>query len=356
MTEQHTTPTLPKLFESVRLEPWGVDHLGSVQDAGVAADPEVGDTGAAAPPLDRAALELEVPLADWRPLAGGGDLRAQQVMFLDGVRRVEARLLVEDHALAFGALGSCAVGAVTCRPGERQAEYVEQPVVQRWCALGGGRAEQGALVVQAYAGGQHLQYQLTATAEHDVDAPVRLLQAKMLEAEGLLAGRLLPALGQGLLLCDGPRPFLGADRRVLGYLKTVQVQRLPPPALNVVRALDAGERSPLYLVGAGQTARFEWYLRLRPPGAWAHTLAGSVRLQAYAGPDPASQLAWAKSVANWSCHHLPPFATGSHQDPRAPQQLLPVRALESTLRRRLGSAPLLRRRVVSALTVRGTHT
>ncbi|MFA5551973.1 MAG: hypothetical protein WDA03_10195 [Trueperaceae bacterium] len=352
MTVQHSTPELKALFGRVRLEPWGVDHVGSVQDAGSAGagypDDQEPDSSATAP-LEPAALEVEEPLARWRPLAGRTTMRVERTLFLDGVRRVEARLLIEDTSLVFGALGSCGVAAVACSPGAAPAEFVEEPLVQRWCALGGGRPEQGALLVQARGGGQGLHYTLSSTPENDVDAPVRHLQAKMQEAERLLAARLLAGLGNGLLLCDGPRPLLGSNTRVLGYIKTVQAQRLPPSALEVVRALAEGQRSPLYLVGAGEFARFEWYLRLRNPGAWAHTLAGSVRLQAYAGPNPAEHLEWAREVADWSCSQLPRFATRSHQDPRAPQQLLPVRALESTLRRRLGSAPLLRRRVLAAL-------
>ena len=361
MTVQHSTPELQALFGRVRLEPWGVDHVGSVQDAGFggAGYEDAGyenahepDTAATAP-LEQAALEVELPLARWRPLAGRGAMRVERTLFLDGVRRVEARLLVEDASLQFGALGSCGVAAVACSPGAAPATFVEEPLVQRWCALGGGRHEQGALLVEAIGGGQRLEYTLTATAENDVDAPVRHLQAKMREAERLLAARLLSGLGDGLLLCDGPRPLLGADLRVLGYIKTVQAQRLPRSALDVVRALAEGQRSPLYVVGSGESARFEWYLRLRDPGAWAHTLAGSVRLQAHAGAEPARHLDWAREVADWSCTELPRFATRSHQDPRAPQQLLPVRALENTLRRRLGSAPLLRRRVIAALPQRG---
>src|SRR5690606_7507391 len=121
--------------------------------------------------------------------------------------------------------------------------------------------------------------------------------------------RLLPDLGAGLLLCDGTRPQVGPDKRVLGYVKTVHAQRLPPGALRVVMALKEGQRSPLYVVGTGQFARFEWHLRLRDPGPWLHTLAGSVRLQAHAGRDPRSLLAEVRQLADWSCLVLPRFAT-----------------------------------------------
>lgn len=347
MTDRHSSTPFPPLLARARLEPWGVGYLGSVQDAGMGELEE--DETVSGELLERAALEVETPLADWRPLAPGAPMEVERILFLDGVRRIEARLLVEGEALVFGALGSCAVAAVTSRPGSGYIDYEGEPTLQRWCAVGGGLAEGSALTVEAYGGAQRLEYVVASSPENDKDTPVRVLHGKMQAAERLLASRLLPELGDGLLLCDGTRPLHGGDRRVLGYIKTVQAQRLPQEALNVVRALQEGERSPLYLVGEGQGASFEWYVRLRDPGPWAHTLAGSVRLQAYAGPEPRAQLAWAREVADWSCAVLPRFATRTHQDPRAPQQLLPVRALEETLRRRLGSAPLLRRRMVAAL-------
>ncbi len=335
----------------IRLEPWGVEYLGSLQDAsGFAKGSDEEGEGEA---LTLAALEVERPLEQWRPLTATAAADVRRVLFLDGVRRIEARVLLEDDAPAFGAVGSCAVAAVACQLGMEggggRAAFEGEPVVERWCALAGGRVGQPDLRLTSAAGGQPLFYRMAATPDTDVDAPVRLLQAKMRDAERLLAARLLARMGDGLLLCDGPRPLLGDDPRVLGYLKTVQAQRLPPKALEVVRALEEGQRSPLYLVGEGERARFEWYVRLRDPRPWLHTLAGSVRLQGYAGPEPRTQLAWMSSVADWSSAVLPRFATRSHQDPRAPQQLLPVRALEQTLRRRLGSAPLLRRRLVTAL-------
>lgn len=335
----------------LRLEPWGVDYLGSLQDA--AGFASAGEAAEESRELTPAALGVELPLGAWRGLAPTAPATVPHVLFLDGVRRIEARVLLEDEAPAFGALGSCAVAAVACHAGgdgqPPRAEFVGEPTVERWCTLAGSRSDFPDLTLSARDGGQRLSYRTAASDDSDVDAPVRLLQAKMADAERNLAARLRATLGDGLLLCDGPRPLLGDDRRVLGYVKTVQAQRLPAGALHVVRGLEEGERSPIYLVGEGEHARFEWHLRLRDPRPWLHTLAGSVRLQGHAGPDPVARLAWMQAVADWTCVALPRFATRSHQDPRAPQQLLPVRALEQTLRRRLGSAPLLRRRVVAAL-------
>ena len=60
------------------------------------------------------------------------------------------------------------------------------------------------------------------------------------------------------------------------------------------RGLEQGERSPLYLVRTrdAENSYFEWFLRLRDPRPWLYSLAGMVRLQAYAGPNWSERLPW----------------------------------------------------------------
>ena len=65
--------------------------------------------------------------------------------------------------------------------------------------------------------------------------------------------------------------------------------------------------------------------RLRDPSPWYYSLAGTVRLQLQRRFLTLSCLT-VKRVADWSCTYLPAFSSQAHQDPRAPQQLLPVRA------------------------------
>lgn len=378
----------------LRLEPWGVGYAGSAQDVGGAFSGDDEPTDGRGH-LDDDALSVEVPIGAWRPLRPAAPLAVARAIFLDGVRRVDARAVLEgaseadasgadapeagapgadapasEEPPAFGALGSCAVGAVVCDlvAGGR-AELLEDVVVERWCAIVAGVL--GALedvVVPAgpdLRGGARLTFRVTRAAGTDWDAPVAQLQVEMREAERRMAERLQRRLresgeqpgtaGRALLVCDGPRPLYSADENVIGYLKTIKEQRLPAQALAVVRRLEEGERSPIYLVDAGERARFEWYVRLRDPRPWLHTLAGSVRVQAYAGPQPGALLTTARGIADWSAATLPRFATKAHQDPRAPQQLLPVRSLEAALRRRLGNAPLVRRRIEVALAAGSTE-
>lgn len=327
----------------LRLDPWAVEY-NTAYHAEVAGDGrEDVDTS------------VEGPWERHRPDAA--ETFWDDLYFLDGSRRIEARVLLEQDAaqIAFGALGSYGVGVVSCcaRKG-RRASFLcgeETLFVRRVCALSSGHstADFALLATRSQLG--ELNYQVVGTAERDADAVVRRLQYEMLDAEKQLASRLVAQNPEALIICDGPRPFLGGEKNVIGYLKTIHEPKISEAELNVVRALEQGERSPLYLVRTQdpENSYFEWFLRLRDPRPWLYSLAGMVRLQAYAGPAWQERLSWTANLADWSCLHLTPFASRQHQDPRAPQQLLPIRALESELARRMGSAQIIRRRVMQHL-------
>ncbi len=104
----------------------------------------------------------------------------------------------------------------------------------------------------------------------------------------------------------------------------------------VVGRLAAGERSPLFLL-EGQGARFSWYVRL--PGPLAQPLSGVVRIEVPAVGELAGVVAHADAITR----ALQRFASESHKDPRAPQNLYPIAGLEQRLRHLLGDPHLLER-------------
>lgn len=324
----------------LRLDPWAAEY-----QTAFLADP-------GGPERRRVDVAVERAADAWEPLAPAAPPSPRELVFLDGSRRIDARVLLEDERaeVAFGALGCYGVGAV--RVADGRAEYLDCWEIQPLCALSGGsRHPDFALEPRGARERGGMRFRVVASGERDVDAVVRELQKEMLAAEGRLAARLRDRHPDALVICDGPRPLLGDDARVLGYVKTIHDVKVPEAQLQMVRTLEAGERSPLYLVETDRAERqyFEWFLRLRDPRPWLYSLAGMVRLQAYAGADPAATVAAARALADWSCAWLPRFATRAHQDPRAPQQLLPIRALEAELGRRMGSSPLLRRRITRFL-------
>ena len=132
-------------------------------------------------------------------------------------------------------------------------------------------------------------------------------------------------------MLDGPLRKGQHITDAVGLVKTHHVRYLPDALNRVVGALDAGERTPVFRIDARPFSRHAWVLRLPgPPG----------------GPWRASSDASERHAAGRGNHHAgqhrerraPRFASVPHKDPRAPQNLAPIRALERLLRHRLGDA------------------
>ena len=97
-----------------------------------------------------------------------------------------------------------------------------------------------------------------------------------------------------------------------------------------VPELGSAQRTPLFLARESYSA----YVRIAPPVPFGSPWGGIVRIEV-----PESQgLARAQRRADQVAVTLPRFAGVAHKDPRAPQNLLPIGALERQLRHRLGPA------------------
>jgi hypothetical protein len=114
---------------------------------------------------------------------------------------------------------------------------------------------------------------------------------------------------------------------------------LDPARAAVLGRLARGQRSPIFKLGEQRLERYTWYLRLADRRAIDGTMAGIVRLEVGASDG----LDAARRLADLTGAVLPRFAPTLGRDPRAPQNLYPVGALESALRHRLGDAALVRR-------------
>lgn len=283
----------------------------------------VGDELEPAPgPVD-AAVELAVD--QWAPLTPPPSAAVDTVVFVDGVRRVDARLWITgDDGIARPALcASVAAGAVRCEPGGASLVAV---AVERGLHSAAAAAEDVPL-------GRWGTYIVQPAAGDDERELSQSVQNHMTRLEGALSETLN---GTKLVVFDGPLG-LRADTSGVGYVKTQHVQYLDDPALQrVVTGLDAGQRTPLFAIG-GRLPRWSWYLRL--PGPRAHGLSGIVRLELPALGDGSCAAHRADQVSAT----LPRFASQPHKEPRAPQNLYPIAGLEQRLRHRLGDPMLLER-------------
>jgi hypothetical protein len=170
----------------VQLDPWQVDY-GAELPLEIADQPVSDET---------VALDVEVAVGEWRPIEPGASVLPSQLIFVDGVRRIEARLIIRrQEELCHGAFGSDAVGAVTIA--NSTASYVE-PRVGRLIVIGSGEALDDPVTVS-----QGLVYDPVSTLDSDPEAPLRTIQERMRLAEERL-GRDLAGAEDSLVVADGP--------------------------------------------------------------------------------------------------------------------------------------------------------
>ncbi len=271
----------------------------------------------------------------WAPIDGVDD-GIDRVAFVDGVRRIDARLTIDDPAGPVpGICGSYGVGAVVW---DREAarSTIEKATVHRLAVFGRGRA------VPVPVAGPQLAYRSESVPDDDPGALIQRFHGAMRSGEGELSEALARS---GLFVVgDGPINDLSATEKV-GYIKSHRAPYLSDERAPVVGRLRAGQRTPLFLIGKGGTyERYSWYLRLADI-LGGHAWTGVVRAEVSAAL-PADRAA---AIADRTAAILPAVASEGHVDPRAPQNLVPIAALERELRRRLGDPGIVYRELRSAV-------
>jgi hypothetical protein len=262
--------------------------------------------------------------------------RHRRIAFVDGVRRIEASLYRFEEAtgqVARAAAGSHACGAVLADGDGRPAFGREQ--VRRLVICGGDMP----FAMPAVRGGW--TWNVRSIHRDDPESLRAELQVRMRQDEGVLAERLSE---EGhLVVVDGPLTYVRSrDQPVIGYVKTHSRALLDPEHHRELPRLRPGERTSLFTLGRD---RYSCYLRLVPAGGISGPWAGIVRLEL---PQSAG-LPAAVRVVEAAAAILPRYAGVAHRDPRAPQNLQPVGALETRLRHLLGDAGLAYRAVREAV-------
>jgi len=270
--------------------------------------------------------DVECPDEEWRPLAPGGRaLPADTALFVDGVRRIEARAWIEGGIEPVpGVFASWAAGVVRC-DGTARIEAIE---VAR-----GVFAPSAALDDISSSCGRFVANPTTNARPETLNTKINTC---MTEVEARIAER-TRRCGSELIVLDGPlRESTKELRDAVGVVKSHDVKYLPTALDRVVGDLLAGERTPVFALNT-RFPKFSWYLRLPGPkgGPWA----GIVRCEASAALRADAAILLADRVAAT----LPRFASEPHKDPRAPQNLYPIGGLERQLRHRLGDAAVVYR-------------
>jgi len=272
---------------------------------------------------------VEHALLDWTPISCDVDPPAGVVYFVDGVRRIDARIWVTDQGRVLpGSCATVAAGSVVCTASDATVGDVQ---VLR--AVFTPPAESAGSIVTDV--GEYVHVPIKTGSPEDLYLGIH-------EQMTDLETRTVPSASpDDLIVFDGPLRGRAVPRSV-GLIKTQHVQYLEIAEQQVVAQLEAGQRSPLFTIGAGGFARWSWYLRL--PGPRTHGWAGIVRCEmAVGGELPLTNVVAATSLADVVSATLPRFASEPHKENRAPQNLYPIKGLEHALRRRLGDQRLVQR-------------
>jgi hypothetical protein len=277
-------------------------------------------------------LDVEFPAGQWHPIAAPAGISVPgTVLFLDGVRRIEAWVWVhggdsDGVQPSPGIAASVAVGLVTCN-GTAKVDAVS---VER--GLFTAAPEVTDLVTRA------VSYPARMASGPGADQLSLALQRRLSAAEVRLAlsYRDQYSISGDLLVVDGPLRGRTHLDRTVGYIKTHHASYLPGEQAGIVASLRPGERTPAFTIGTSWR-RSTWYLRL--PGAYGVPWSGVVRLECSADLPPAEVI----RLADITAAVLPPMASTPHKDPRAPQNLVPIGGLERRLRHMLGDQEILYR-------------
>jgi hypothetical protein len=293
----------------------------------------------------RVDVTVERPASQWRAIGPRARLAHPAVLlFADGVRRIEARVWIEDStpdgtpaSEASAALcASYAAGVVCCC--SRRAHLVH------------AETQRGLFTVAPHAAnittwaGNYTAHRTTPASGTPLTMTLsQLLQRRLTGIEmaaavavrSALAGHGVPD-GGDLLIVDGPLRGRQHLPRTLGYIKSHRSSYLPPELNALVATLEPGQRTPVFLMGTSWD-RHSWYLRL--PRTDGPPWAGVVRVECSADL-PAADVV---GLADLSQACLGRFASIRYKDARAPQNLYPISGLERELRRRLGDSRLLYR-------------
>ena len=266
---------------------------------------------------------------------------ARALAFVDGVRRGEAALYRTDPdgSMHRAIVGAYACGAVLC-DGVAVPRIIEARV-QRLVIWEGNEAPG---LPDVAGGWSWTPRRARATGP---DAPLGELQNRMREAESILAQDLCRA-GHSVVM-DGPIYFVGAsDHDVMGYVKTHRKPILAPEYRVRVPEIGVGQRTSLFTIrGRNRDEKYACYARIGRRSEDSGPWSGIIRIEF----PLFESLARVVRLADTMTARLVRYAGVAHRDPRAPQNLQPIGALEKHLRHLLGDGGLAERAVREAVRI-----
>ena len=264
--------------------------------------------------------DVEVPEEQWAPVPTQPGLQPPAtVLFVDGVRRVDAQVWVDEGVgtVAPGLCASYAAGIVCCC--ERDGAHLAAFEVRRSLVTAARDAEK----IVTWAGTYDV---VAAAAPHRSGVPAQLLSAALqvdlakVETRWRAQAREEASGRDDLLVLDGQLKGAHPLPRAIGFVKSHRHDATSTArSARVVGGLAAGERTPVFRHRAALPACSAGTCGC--PAGSAAPWAGVVRVECGARPRrPPAAIA----LADLAQVTLVRYASAEYKDARAPQNLYPI--------------------------------
>ncbi len=286
----------------------------------------------------------------WEPVKGT-PCEDISVVFVDGVRRTENLIYLEDEDGSFseGAFVSVGAGALLMRYGRTNPahESFQNLTVKRYLFVKKD-VDLQERIIRFDVGDSKLEF-FVEKSKKELSPYVNEVMARI---EASVAEAVYRRVKPDLMITDGTVHYSTKVKELpfVGYVKKHRRIYIPNNRVGIFREMQVGDRTPIVLIhsqptmegqGAKSFDKFTWYVRISEDEG----ISGIARLEI-----PASiGLKNVIEIANRTAWLIPKFASSGFNERRAPQNLLPIKYLENTLRRRLGSQALIRRIIMKEM-------
>lgn len=293
-------------------------------------------------------VAFEAPAHEWVAISPHADTPPFEVVrFVDGVQASDAVIWIDDPDRDRpypGLVASWAAGVVTCGPA---GVAMERTVVER--GVFSDARSLGPIIAGNLTWRPHTPETVVEGPDPSgppmPDPDPQALRHRLGVARRRLedrVGRITATPGEdALTVYDGLLHGTSGPLTAVGLAKRAHRVYLPESLQRVQRTLTRGQRTPLFTTDP-QRRRVSFYLALSDPLPPAVADPASCVARIELALAPTTTVGQAAAFADRVAATLPDFASEPHVDPRAPQNLLPIRSLEAELRRLLGRQSILR--------------
>lgn len=322
-----------------RLDSWQSDYAFPYEVAERTSDPD--------PDPGTVDVAVEAPPHDWAAIRPHADTpRFDVIRFVDGVQASDAVIWIHDRDRDEpypGLVASWGAGVIKSRADRAELERV---VIER--GVFSDARSLGPIMAGNLTWRPRPPDTMVSDDESRPAAPATTDPMALRERLGAARRRLEDSVGQiaadgedSLVVYDGLLHSSSQPLTAVGLAKRAHKIYLPETLRPLQRSLRCGERTPLFGTDP-QRRKLSFYLALSDPLPPAVAEPGScvARIEMLIGPS--TTIGQAGAYADRVAATLPGYASEPHVDPRAPQNLMPIRSLEAELRRRLGRPSIIR--------------